>query len=125
MENWVRRHYTLRRGDQKCFKGFRYADWVSGGVRGNKQYLEKRRVIEEKVKNIRAKGENSQLPWKEVNEFEHGGYNGFVVISNKRPKVTRIWKRGLKIKNRSSEIPKKILKNGMKRIKKRLISVKN
>ena len=64
----------------------------------NKQYLEKRRVIGEKVKNIRTKGENSQLPWKEVNEFEDEEFNGFCSdFEQNGQKYTRIWKRKLEI----------------------------
>ena len=78
------------------------------------------------MKSIRTKGENSQLPWKEANEFEDEEFNGFVAISNKMAKNTHGFRtRKLKTRERSSVILKKILKNGAKRIKKRPVYVKN
>ena len=52
----------------------------------NKQYQEKGRGIEEKVKIIRTKGENSQLPWKEVMNLKMAN---FKVLRRFRTKMAK------------------------------------
>ena len=60
------------------------------------------------MKSIRTKGENSQLPWKEVNEFEDEEFNGFCSDFEQNGQNTHgFGKRKLKIRKRSSEILKK------------------
>ena len=41
------------------------------------QYKEKRKEIQEQVKKLKEKGNNNNMPWGEMSDFEDGEFYGF------------------------------------------------